>query len=423
MGLKDPVEDNDGNNNTVLTPSTPGYYRVRARNCAVDCNDCGWADSNEAVVVAVDTVVEEDTDDQGPIYVCVTEDVNLLAKPDPCGAEFPDGEPHWSIVSKPTGASPTLSDVSDSNTTTLSGMTKPGVYVVRAKCCNGDGDTITVIAVDVGWIDIRHDSNWYDVTDANIVVLKGTKYLFKASPDPLYATWLPEDPNYLREHVIMIRDEYGLVDALHIRWEKRDHVVEITQTMTVFAAKVTRANPGKVHDTVEAKTKSARGLCAQLLNEFAEIEAVGPANSKVAKVRVMVKLLGASFDHAKVQSFKGGIHGWCRRPDAKDKSDLADSNHWWRRVNWWTDGKSVGFYTVKTEGEHGPRIMGLSLTRHGSKRHKVCFDRKEEPVGATWPSWPSWARGPLFFPCRHKPVTIYPSTNTGADGEHRAGSP
>ncbi|MHC4866865.1 MAG: hypothetical protein ACYTEX_22535, partial [Planctomycetota bacterium] len=135
---------NDGNSQSgehsiVLNTSKAGYYRYRAKNCAIECSGCDWVDSNEAIVVAVDKV-------DGPSYVCVTENADLEAEIAPSGESYPDGEPHWSILTKPTGSSATLSDVSDSNTTTLSGLDKVGYYAVKAQCCDGDGDAILIYA-------------------------------------------------------------------------------------------------------------------------------------------------------------------------------------------------------------------------------------------------------------------------------------
>lgn len=119
--------------------NSPGYETV-----TVYCGDSS-AQKN-VTVVAVDKVVESGTTDEGPLYVVCSDDtVDLEAKPNPAGASFPTGEPHWSIVSQPTGASASLSPSSGSATTTLSGLTKPGDYVVKAKCADFDtGDTISV---------------------------------------------------------------------------------------------------------------------------------------------------------------------------------------------------------------------------------------------------------------------------------------
>jgi hypothetical protein len=145
-------------------------------------------------VVDVDKVVKQGTTDEGALYVCVGEDVNLEALPDPCGASFPEGEPTWQVLIKPPGSSPTLTPPHGNTTTTLSGLSLPGYYFVKAKCCTGIGDVIPVIAVDVGSIEINYSgSNWDDVTDQNIVVLKGTKYDFKAIKTPAGASW-PSGP-------------------------------------------------------------------------------------------------------------------------------------------------------------------------------------------------------------------------------------
>jgi hypothetical protein len=104
--------------------------------------------SEDVTVVDVDKVVEKGTTDEGPLYVCVGEDVNLEALPDRSWASFPEDQPTWQVLGKPQGSSPTLTPA-DGNTTTLGGLSLPGPYIVRAKCCNPIGDIIVVVAVDV----------------------------------------------------------------------------------------------------------------------------------------------------------------------------------------------------------------------------------------------------------------------------------
>ena len=97
-------------------------------------------------VVKVDKVVEAGTTNEGPLYPgCLGTIVFLEAKPSPAGVSFPSGGPYWEIVEQPTGANASLSPTSGSTTTTLSGLTKWGNYVVKAKCgCSDTGDSITV---------------------------------------------------------------------------------------------------------------------------------------------------------------------------------------------------------------------------------------------------------------------------------------
>ena len=123
--------------------------------CCTDCND-KTDDCNDTVtVVDVNSVVEYGTTDEGPLYVCPDDTVNLEAKPNPAGASFPTGEPHWSIVSQPPNANAALDPSSGSATTTLSGLTKLGEYIIKAKCGDSDGDTITVTN------ELENESIWY----------------------------------------------------------------------------------------------------------------------------------------------------------------------------------------------------------------------------------------------------------------------
>jgi hypothetical protein len=185
--------------------------------------------------------------------------------------------------------------------------------------------------------------------------------------------WLPTDANYLSNQLIMIRDEYGPIDATHIFWEKNGYRIEVAQTKTVFAAKLTPlTSTDKVH-TVTARKDLAKRLCSQLLNEYADVRVVRPVNSELIRQNVMPRLLSASFERARIRSFSDGVHGQCKGPDFKDKEDYAQFNFWWRRVNWWTDGKTVGLYTLKTEG-------GQWAANYGSKLDHYWFE------GSPWQS-------------------------------------
>ena len=102
-------------------------------------------DSCVVYVVGANSIVEQGTTDEGPLYVCPDDTVNLEVKPNPSFASFPSGEPHWTIESEPNGSNASLNPSSGSATTTLSGITKLGEYVIKAQCGDSDtGDTITV---------------------------------------------------------------------------------------------------------------------------------------------------------------------------------------------------------------------------------------------------------------------------------------
>ena len=39
--------------------------------------------------------------------------------------------------------------------------------------------------------------------------------------------WLPDDPNYFDNNLIMIQNEYGPIDATHIRWNRSDYILSL----------------------------------------------------------------------------------------------------------------------------------------------------------------------------------------------------
>jgi hypothetical protein len=96
------------------------------------------------VVVGVGKVVDENSD-EGPLYVCIDDSVNLEAIPNPYDASFPAGQPVWSIVGEPNESTASISPASGV-TTTLSGLTVAGNYEIKA-ACGTSYDLITVTAL------------------------------------------------------------------------------------------------------------------------------------------------------------------------------------------------------------------------------------------------------------------------------------
>jgi hypothetical protein len=144
-GYEDDVEWSGGGEPATGSGATFTTHWDTSGTKTVTAELCDSEESKQVTIVKVDKVVESGTTDEGPIYVCPDDTVSLEAKPNPSDASFPSGEPHWSIQSQPEGASASLSSSSGSATTTLSGLTKLGEYVIKAQCGDSDsGDTIIV---------------------------------------------------------------------------------------------------------------------------------------------------------------------------------------------------------------------------------------------------------------------------------------
>ena len=145
-GYEDDVEWSGGGEPATDSGATFTTYWDTSGTKTVTAELCDSEESKQVTIVKVDKVVKAGTTDEGPLYVwCPDDTVSLEAKPNPSDTSFPSGEPHWSIQSQPEGASASLSSSSGSATTTLSGITKLGEYVIKAQCGDSDmGDTIVV---------------------------------------------------------------------------------------------------------------------------------------------------------------------------------------------------------------------------------------------------------------------------------------
>jgi len=147
-----------GDNTAQLTTTTAGFYVYHARNGSSDT----WKESPIVTIVAVDTVVEASTSDEGPLYKAVGDSFALEAKPLPSGASCPSGGIDWSMVSHPPEGTWTLPSTSLSFIVPVQ-ITYPGNYTIRGKCGSSDtGDSIDIVAVEVSSITFSYPELYTD---------------------------------------------------------------------------------------------------------------------------------------------------------------------------------------------------------------------------------------------------------------------
>lgn len=204
---------------------------------------------------------------------------------------------------------------------------------------------------------------WPDVTQIPIQkLMTGTedKYTIRARRTSVEwiikiidKPWLP-DVNELDNNIIMVKDEYGSIDATHCEWEKNGFRFRITQSATVFTAHITGVNKGKLvtGETLPAKISSASTLCSQIVRNIPVIETVSENGEPINIVPDGTKnvLLASSFGQGIVRECDDGITGEAIRVNWDDIRDVRYHNYWWRKMNWFAESDNFSFYTLKTEG-------------------------------------------------------------------------
>lgn len=159
-----------GDNTAQLTTTTAGFYVYRARNGSSDT----WKESPIVTIVAVDTVVEASTSNEGPLYKAVGDSFALEAKPLPSGASCPGGGIDWSMESYPTGGDWSLPPSSPTFIVPVQ-ITYPGNYTIRGKCGSSDtGDSIDIVVVEVSNITFSYPELYTDgasTSDADATIV------------------------------------------------------------------------------------------------------------------------------------------------------------------------------------------------------------------------------------------------------------
>lgn len=163
-------------------------------------------------------------------------------------------------------------------------------------------------------------------------------------------TWLPDRPEEtLGPSLILLEKAYPGLDTSHVEWEKSGYRIRVSQTTTVFYVSATPLEGTLSLGDLSAKRTAARELTSRLVNGLVRVK--DDDGTEIADRGTMAILLSNSFDEATVEQFGDGIVG---RPahlvGDYGGMDMRRLNYWWRRAGWWTNGRTLGLFTLKYEG-------------------------------------------------------------------------
>ncbi|MBW7989881.1 MAG: hypothetical protein FVQ84_07685 [Planctomycetes bacterium] len=193
------------------------------------------------------------------------------------------------------------------------------------------------------------------------------KQCFRWIQKVLNPSWLPPKDTKL----IFIRREFDGRDVVRIAWERNGYNIQVSQTASIFTMKLSPVRNERTGISASQKFEKARQLCLQVFPEKGE--RWDHEGNKVLVNNLSMKitsnysfrpdlfrhLKGDEAVHGRPQTMKeAGVKSPQNDADAIREKDPNNPNwdttassyrYWFRMINWWNDGKSVGFYFLKVE--------------------------------------------------------------------------
>ncbi len=231
---------------------------------------------------------------------------------------------------------------------------------------------------------VLNGPNHVDSNDNKVVWAKKqcTEWLNKVIAKQL----LPDkDPEF-----IFIRDEFEGRDVVRATWEHNDYRIEVSQTASIFAIKISPLGNRTTGMDLAEKIENAKRLCLEIFNKTGYRWSAD--GDKVQVKDLNQKIATYSFRTELVKCLENDQSVWGRPQTAHEASvshpkDDAETrrqmdpnnpdwdyssmsyNYWFRMVNWWNDGKSIGFYFLKVEEAHrSPVIVAISTKTFSRSR-------------------------------------------------------
>jgi hypothetical protein len=169
---------------------------------------------------------------------------------------------------------------------------------------------------------------------------------------------------------IFIRDEFEGRDVVRATWEHNDYRIEVSQAASIFAIKISPLGNRTTGTDYAEKIENAKHVCLEIFNETGYRWSAD--GEKVPVKGLKQKIASYSFRQELVKYLQDNRAVWGRpqteheagvshtRDDAETRRQMDPNNpdwdyssmsynYWFRMVNWWNDGKSIGFYFLKVE--------------------------------------------------------------------------
>ena len=217
---------------------------------------------------------------------------------------------------------------------------------------------------------VLRGSNRIDSSAAEVVYPK--KQCLSWLRKVISPSWLPTE----EIEFIFIRDEFDGRDVARISWQRNGYSIQVSQTASIFTIKMLPITNSSLGADKLQKTNKAQQICLNIFKETGvrwseDKQGVG---IKVAIQDLSQKIASYSFQpelslHLKDDGSVCGrpkdiFEAKIQQPQPNDETEIKEQRdpnnpnwentayaykYWFRMVNWWNDGNSVGFYFLKVE--------------------------------------------------------------------------
>lgn len=173
---------------------------------------------------------------------------------------------------------------------------------------------------------------------------------------------------------IFIASEFDGRDVVRMAWEQKGYNIQVSQTASIFTIKLSPVDGKPTGVDAAQKIETARQLCLQVFaatgRRWGQDETGGGIEVPVNNLSTKISAWSFRPELARHLKGDGAVRGRpqraheasVRQPRNDDERlrerDPNNANwdqswvsyaYWFRKVNWWNDGRSVGFYFLKVE--------------------------------------------------------------------------
>lgn len=198
-------------------------------------------------------------------------------------------------------------------------------------------------------------------------------------------TWLPGE----EIEFIFVRDEFDDRDVVRLAWQRKGYDIQVSQTAFVFAIKMTPVTNISLGADKLQKIDNAQQLCLRIFKNsgirYSDDEQGGgirvPIHGLAEKIGTYSFESGLSLDLKDDGSvwgrpknrYEANVQLAASPAELKEERDPNNPNwentssaylYWFRNVNWWNDGNSIGFYFLKEAQNGTPRSYGSNVDKN-----------------------------------------------------------